>query len=269
MAFPVHNGLHQEMEQNGGAGQIEHPGLYMDRYASYPATNFTQFDQENGQKPHIQEVIRRTKQWSAGSKVNEGAALLNDWAELTRNLPYGPHKRWEQTTLWRLAAHLSRASTLENASISLHPIYGFAYLPGSGLKGMTKSWATLNEKPKEEIERIFGQKDNAGSVLFLEAWPETWPLLEMDIVNNHHPEYYRTQGGQAPGDWESPIPTYFLAVPEKTVFRFCVARRDLCTREDDVTTAATWLQASLQEMGAGAKTAAGYGYFDTPVLFTK
>ncbi|HEV2472617.1 MAG TPA: type III-B CRISPR module RAMP protein Cmr6, partial [Chthonomonadales bacterium] len=69
-----------------------------------------------------------------------------------------------------------------------------------------------------------------------------------------------------PGDWESPVPTYFLAVAPDSVFRFAVVGRD-CTApqvEDDVAKAAEWLQKALQNLGAGAKTSVGYGYFGEP-----
>jgi CRISPR-associated protein Cmr6 len=45
------------------------------------------------------------------------------------------------TTTGPLTLHLARASALENAGICLHPLYGFVYLPGSGLKGMARAYA--------------------------------------------------------------------------------------------------------------------------------
>ena len=33
-------------------------------------------------------------------------------------------------TVTPLTMHLARASALENAGLCLHPLYGFAYLPG-------------------------------------------------------------------------------------------------------------------------------------------
>ncbi len=45
------------------------------------------------------------------------------------------------TTTGPLTLHLARASALENAGICLHPLYGFTYLPASGLKGMARAYA--------------------------------------------------------------------------------------------------------------------------------
>src|SRR4051794_29546054 len=38
-----------------------------------------------------------------------------------------------------MALHLARATALENVALCLHSIYGFAYIPGSGIKGMTRA----------------------------------------------------------------------------------------------------------------------------------
>ncbi len=175
---------------------------------------------------------------------------------------------WEQETDSSLTLHLSRAAVLENANLALHPVYGFAYLPGSGLKGMARAAAQelLNYSP-EQILSIFGNDpgegregyQRAGEVVFHDAWPISWPRLTVDIVNNHHPEYYR--GNDAPGDWESPKPAYFLAVAPGTKFGFVLKMR----RQDGdiglLRGATEALQLALQYSGAGAKTAAGYGGF--------
>jgi len=250
---------------------ILHPGLLLDRYADYLTSRFDDFNQERGQKPHILRVIKA----NTACKVAHEPFLAR-WKAFYDALPVEHKREWTQACIWRLAAHLSRASTLENGAICLHPIYGFVYLPGSGMKGLARSWAHQTEQPKSEIIRILGSfdfRDNeeemkiepgdaAGSVVFLDAWPSTWPILECDIVNNHHKDYYANQGvNSPPGDWESPNPTYFLAVKPGTVFRFAVVARDRNTSKEDVETAASWLKSGLEELGAGAKTAAGYGYF--------
>src|SRR6202040_1696485 len=130
------------------------------------------------------------------------------------------------TTTGPLTLHLARASALENAGICLHPLYGFVYFPGSGLKGMARAYAETVWLPAQsdqksawrKIEDVFGWapnphrgqqiKDKAhpasrrlmddrdlqspeitsscGAVVFHDAWPETWPRLRLDIVNNHH-----------------------------------------------------------------------------------
>jgi CRISPR-associated protein Cmr6 len=193
--------------------------------------------------------------------------------------------QFDAVTSSPLTLHLGRASALENAGLCLHPIYGFAYLPGSGLKGMARAyaetvWAPANGNTADvwfKIERIFGwaagseggkrwrptlpTSDGAstGSVVFHDAWPREWPQLFVDIVNNHHSRYYG--GEDPPGDWEDPVPVYFLAVKPGATFCFSLAARCRMTDPADLRLAHDLLGGALAWLGAGAKTNAGYGCF--------
>jgi CRISPR-associated protein Cmr6 len=170
-----------------------------------------------------------------------------------------------------LTLHLARASALENAGICLHPLYGFMYLPASGLKGMARAFAQtvwLPTQPHQEaaeqtLKQVFGRIDGeaaAGAIIFHDAWPETWPKLQLDIVNNHHRKYYEERADSPPGDWETPTMVSFLAVAPETSFRFALSlRRDEKRELRDL--ARSWLIGALTHLGAGAKTAAGYGSF--------
>ncbi len=252
MSYPLMRGLWEWAESRG---QVEHAGLLLDRYVPFP--RFDSFDQKE-QSKHIDRITG-----AASPPIAE--AILERWEALAKALPHA--ERWTQKTVWRLAAHLSRASVLENGACCLHPLYGFAYLPGSGLKGLARAQAVseLGREEHPDVCRIFGKQEHGGSVVFLEAWPVKWLCLEKDIVNNHHKDYYAHQGtGHPPGDWENPNPTYSLAVKPGVTFRFCVAARDAWAEnaQEDVKRAAGWLKAGLAELGAGAKTAAGYGYFE-------
>jgi len=172
-----------------------------------------------------------------------------------------------------LTLHLARASAMENAGVCLHPLYGFLILPGSGLKGMARAWAetiwlpTGKDKAAGEatIQAVFGnhpgasEAQHAGDVVFHDAWPTTWPPLSVDICNNHHPGYY--QGSEEPGDWENPIPVYFLVSPPGVIFSFALSRRRADVPDERLELARSWLLGALCHLGAGAKTAAGYGLF--------
>ncbi len=100
--------------------------------------------------------------------------------------------------------------------------------------------------------------------MFHDAWPTDWPRLIVDIVNNHHSDYYQAPEGDnkhPPGDWEDPIPVYFLAVRAGQTFEFALAKRRADVPEECLGLATQWLQDALCHLGAGAKTAAGYGAF--------
>lgn len=203
--------------------------------------------------------------------------------------------RVEMKTAGALTLHISRAGAWENAGICLHPVYGFAYLPGSGIKGLVRSWAETvwaqDQENKEDawnwIDDLFGYSTNseshkfsssnrktsgwrpdgiypqqpasAGRLVFHDAWPKVWPSLEVDIANNHHTKYY-DGGGSGPGDWEDPVPVYFLCIQSGTSFEFAISDRKPCG-DNALEKASKWLMNALQTKGAGAKTAAGYGRF--------
>ncbi len=122
----------------------------------------------------------------------------------------------------------------------------------------------------------------AGSVAFLPAYPEDLgnaeresevpglPIpkapklgkLELDVLTCHHRDYY---AGDAPGDMatdtEEPVPVVFPTVAPGHVFAFALAPLRQAN-ESLVAQARAWLKAGLQTFGLGAKTNAGYGWFD-------
>jgi CRISPR-associated protein Cmr6 len=244
-----------------------HPGLLLDKYLE-PAC-----DQEQ-QKQRLKRVVE-----SAGGDRHLFAEFKQRRDAMLEALKV---RTWSRTTCGPLTLHLARASALENAGVCLHSTHGFVYLPGTGLKGLARAFAETVWKPSQsdrgqaqtDIERVFGRiaqgkqtTSEAGAVVFHDAWPEQWPRLTVDIVNNHHPEYYRRQGNDAPpGDWEKPSMVYFLAALPGQTFSFALGAR----REGDVETerrlelARAWLDGGLTHLGCGAKTAAGYGRFQPP-----
>jgi len=116
----------------------------------------------------------------------------------------------------------------------------------------------------DDFRAIFGTTAMAGRAVFFDAIPAQLPTLELDVMNPHFPEYYK--GNAPPTDWQSPVPVYFLTVAAGTEFRFGVGWRGAldeagqCLRR----LAQKWLTEGLINLGAGAKTSAGYGYFVAP-----
>lgn len=120
--------------------------------------------------------------------------------------------------------------------------------------------------------------DFGGLVVFLPAFPVEGSAINVvpDVVNCHHPAYYRGDRTKA-DDTENPIPNFFPAVEAGSSFEFAVApvrgkrfdksREDIKDIEefnafDPVKTALAWLESGLSTHGAGAKTNAGYGWFE-------
>ncbi len=180
-------------------------------------------------------------------------------------------------TDWRLVAGLGRKGSLE-VGFTFHR-YGLPVLPGSSLKGVARAYASFVEgrgADDADFVAVFGrvpQKGEderlaqAGQAIFFDAIPASKPKLELDVMNPHYPEYYRDgKGGVPPADWQSPVPVYFLTVAPGTEFRFAEGWRgaldDEARRLRDM--ARAWLINGLAQLGAGAKTSAGYGYFLLP-----
>jgi CRISPR-associated protein Cmr6 len=117
------------------------------------------------------------------------------------------------------------------------------------------------------FQRIFGYPGSSGNVVFFDALPTDAPRLAVDVMNVHYPDYYSKQ--ELPSDDQNPIPITFLTIDKETDFCFAVAPRryrygndgNNANDMDDARMARTWLQYALCDIGVGAKTGAGYGYF--------
>lgn len=262
-----------------------HAGLLLDKLGQFGGSASDPARKQEDQKAILEQVAGLD---GRGEALARSAATRQTLLEGTRA------RRWAASTLGPLTLHLSRATAHENAGICLHPVYGFVYLPGSGLKGAARAYAELAWLPQQPdaaeawktIQRVFGASpgsDNfrswvkeltaidpkasqAGVVVFHDGWPSRQePRLVVDILNSHHAEYY--QAGEqlvpAPGDWETPKLVYFLAVRAGTEFDFALSKRRGAD-DSDVALAGEWLAQALHHFGAGAKTASGYGTFSLP-----
>ena len=158
---------------------------------------------------------------------------------------------------------LGRSHPVENG-FAWHNTLGVPYLPGSSIKGMVRSWvANWIDVDKKEIIRIFGSDDSTGvgSVAFLDAIPNRPVRLKMEIMTPHYGPYYResSKDPEPPADWHSPVPIPFLAVDAGQEFLFGLIPR--CGGRADCRKVDVWLKEALHSIGAGAKTAVGYGRF--------
>lgn len=110
---------------------------------------------------------------------------------------------------------------------------------------------------------VSGYNDFAGTIAFLPAGPDRDPGLELDVVTPHHTIYYERRNPGAP-DTEDPVPVYFPAVKpqaERHYFAFPLIPLARATA-GDLQIAKTFLSHGLELLGLGAKTRAGYGWFE-------
>lgn len=104
----------------------------------------------------------------------------------------------------------------------------------------------------------------AGSIAFLPARPNADPGIELDVVTPHHTDYYRGKKDVAT-DTEDPVPVFFPAVKaqkDSDFFTFTLIPLRHSSPEG-LQHARTWLAHGLAIFGLGAKTNAGYGWFDS------
>jgi len=155
---------------------------------------------------------------------------------------------------------------IENSGLCLHKFLNYPMIPGSALKGIAGHAAWMeyeecsdkqeNKELNEKIIRIFGSfgnetsSENAGTVAFLAAVPakDDWKLVA-DVLTPHHN-----------CDHKNPTPSFFVAVEKGATFRFTLKETSRA-ETGDLENAENWLKKGLTEGGAGAKTAAGYGWF--------
>lgn len=180
-------------------------------------------------------------------------------------------------THWRLVVGLGGGSVYET-SMTLHHIYGIPYVPGSAVKGVTRSWIiaeVFNNSEEDALNnpsfiKIFGNQKHKGKVIFMDAFSTKLPHIKTDVMNPHFGDYYSGKKDKnnnfiPPADYLNPIPIFFLTV-ENTSFNFylLVKNKDksVFNIEIDGFTIMEWLKKALLEHGIGAKTAVGYGYFN-------
>ena len=269
-----------------GRDSVSNPGLLFDRYLGF-ASGWKMGEEK---KNNLQKVI------AASKKIDEGLlnANLARWKAMVA-AQNGISFKMEST--WRFVTGMGRKGSLEVGFA--FDRYGFPILPGSGLKGLARmrglmalaervgcpsliELSKVLEEPDGKkskagwkefdpdlklidkaiaFRRIFGTQTRAGSVWFFDAVPEAPLQLKMDVMTPHFPKYYQII--EAPTDNQNPNPIPFLTV-EKAVFWFgltCTAP-DEEDRKEYFDRAIDWLKYGLRDLGAGAKTNAGYGFFE-------
>jgi CRISPR-associated protein Cmr6 len=150
---------------------------------------------------------------------------------------------------YRMVVGLGNPSIYET-SMTLHHVYGFPYIPATGIKGALRNYVINNyfDLTKEERQRIkedewgaekerralqevwfcqmfgcpsgSGRKNSKGDptafigdIVFFDAYPMEAPNIEMDVMTVHYPDYYGEKN-LPPADWQSPNPIPFLTVKD-------------------------------------------------------
>lgn len=164
-------------------------------------------------------------------------------------------------------------------NLTMHPVYGLPYIPGSSIKGCLRSF--LIRKHFENVENkaleskwfrdIFGNTqvlneiDQKGMFGFMDAYPLDGFQVANDIMTPHYGDYYN-KDKKEPVDTSRPNPIHFLVIKDSSFsFRIGCKLKFNITIDDKTLCVSQFLMNSLTEMlttqGLGAKTAIGYGFF--------
>jgi len=222
-------------------------------------------------------------EWIAGFAGKVGDESLLKEAQTRRQTFLNAHgTRVRQATMrteWRFVTGLGREHPVENG-FAWHHTLGVPYLPGSSLKGLLRAWCrevaeTTTEENSDDrraldrrLAALFGAGPTSedpdsgviGGLIVLDALPVAPVELRADVMTPHYQPYHTASPENAPnpGDWFSPNPIPFLTVAPGQAFHIALLARTEAAGEH-----LDWVFKHLQEalawMGAGAKTATGYG----------
>ena len=239
-------------------------GLWYDKFCDRWKSDWTGFAGDSGKRDWI-ETIANIGASKSQKKVGDSALMTEAVKRLEDLVEAQAGCSFRRTTAWRFVTGLGRNHPVENGFAWRHDL-GTPYIAGSSLKGLVRAYARdWDGLDGADLCRIFGPKPEAGlaigSVVFLDALPIAPVALEADIMTPHYGPWY--QEGKIPGDWHSPTPIPFLAVAPGQTFVFAVLPRNRLNQQDqeDCKKAASLLKEALEMLGAGAKTAVGYGQF--------
>lgn len=173
---------------------------------------------------------------------------------------------------------LGNPHPLENGFL-WHPTLGTPYLPGSAVKGLLRAVIETAYQGNEEdrkalLKRWFGTAEkgdvaeHSGSFIFMDALPVEPCQLHVEVMTPHMGKWYEKGGKNAlaadtqPGDWHAPVPVTYLTA-RNIKLQFAILPRpgagDAATLQQELQDLWKALDHGLKYLGAGAKTAIGFG----------
>jgi CRISPR-associated protein Cmr6 len=188
-----------------------------------------------------------------------------------------PSRSQHYTTISRFVTGLGLTHPVENGFVWHHTL-GAPYLPGSSVKGMMRAWADHwkmadgdDKENRKLVLRLFGDDDDShttmGALIVFDALPLKPVQLVHEVLTPHDGGWRLSGPGDSdpplsPGDWHDPNPVPFLAVEIGAKFQFVLGLTRHGEAKDLELGYRLWEEA-LEWIGAGAKTATGFGRFES------
>ncbi len=236
-----------------------HPGLALDRYCREAI--------DDAGREAQRELMQRLAQ------LPPPRVYALRFARWRRALAALPHVAMAECAVTgRMRTGQGNPSVLESA-LTVQQVDGVPYLPGSGLKGLARHYAsqpgaagTSDERaplPVSYQSALFGDTESASYLTWFDAWyvpgsADGRPFA-LDVVTVHHPKYYTSAPGarRPPWDLDDPNPIPMLSARGS----YLVAVQG--PSDDWAQFALAVLLDALADWGAGGKTASGYGRLRT------
>lgn len=230
----------------------DNPGLVMDRLLAYSSS-----------RSGLSLVRELTDRSALVADYTRQADLLDAWRDRWLATAQALNATtFVATPEWRVVVGLGTHKVLDGG-ITLHPVYGAPIVPATALKGMTRLYAErVLGAPADQVTYLFGQAEpeaQRGDLIFLDAIPLGPPRMERDVANPLYAAYYGDPENVPPADYLAPRPIFFLTVGQGS--RFIFGLGSLSRDADAVAYGVTCMHGALQDLGIGAKTSAGYGYW--------
>ncbi len=259
-----HEEARQQSNQQRNSG---HPGLWYEKFFNKWNNGYDDIAGETGKADWIKTV--------AGRAVGDKTAIDAFKARQQELITALSGEQVSATLESPFVTGLGLENPVENGFL-WHPVLGAPYLPGSSVKGMLRAfvrdWMGEEEVPPDEVRRLFGGEavgktpPGAGAWIFFDALPAAPVPLALEVMTPHDDGWRLAGTGleTTPSDWVNPNPIPFLVVEAGAKFSFAFAPRPGgdC-QPNDLANLKTWLRLSLEIVGAGAKTAIGFGRMTT------
>lgn len=259
MPFPLYRGLNPPAK----ASPSMNLGLWFERYYSGYDIDWKKVDEE-ARTTWLKDCARNI---DANSRLKDNALHLRLLAT----------HRQGQARVFKTKSHfvtgLGNAHPLENGFL-WHPTLGMPYLPGSAVKGLVRALvetAYEGENKDALLKRWFGTTEkgdvaeHCGQFIFMDALPVAPCDLHVEVMTPHMGKWYAKGGSDPlksesqPGDWHAPIPVQYLVARNLSLQFIILPRPGACPGELESIWSA--LESALDWLGAGAKTAIGFGSF--------
>jgi len=247
--------LHKEA-QGAQKSSSSHAGLWFDRF-------FNEYDKDwkvkDDSKPKwINSVVK--------NKVGDAVKLELRAKEHAKLMDMLAGEVFVMQNNWHFVTGMGNSHPVENG-FAWHHSLGVPYLTGAAVKGLLRAWCEVWEDfDEKKINQWFGDINQSGELIFFDAIPTKPVQLKIDIMTPHYGDWYakgnedpKPDGSNVPADWHDPVPIPFLVVDKRQAFQFSIAKRGHA--DIDLAIVSNKLCQALEWLGAGSKTAVGYGRF--------